>query len=697
MSARTGRDRPGFRGDLEGLRGLAVVLVLLFHASVPGVPGGYVGVDLFFVVSGFLITGLLLRELTSTGRIGLHAFFAGRARRILPAACVVLVGTAVAAWWVLPPLRARDTMIDVLASALQVANLRFIAQETDYMAAASAPSPVLHYWSLAVEEQFYVVLPLLLALTGVLAARTRRRPLPAAVWVLVVATVASFVVSLVLTASDPAVAYMSPLTRAWQFGVGGLLAAALLGRPDGAAPLSHASLAPARGRRGLRGLRRASWTLVGWAGCAAIGWSTVVCDEATAFPGLAALLPTLGTVAILAAPADVRVVPGTVGHVLTLAPVRFVGRLSFAWYLVHWPVLVLADAAWGPLGWPQRVVLTLGAGGLAWLVLRCVEAPLRHSPAVVLRPSASYSVGFTGVVLALTASLGAGSAVYGALADEDVAAADVALDEIFDPASLARTGGPVSPGLTRAALDAPPAETPCLGSLSLSATDWPDECVVGPPGGPEVVLFGDSKAFQWSGALRDIALDQGWHLTIVTKGGCTPSALPQALLEESQHCESWRDAQVARIAAHADVVILGSSAAYFLDEQAADLRLDAWRSTFDRFAEHDVPVVYLRDTPTPVFDVPSCVSGAIDDWDECAFARAEGLPPDPLLVDVALGDLPGVEAVDVSGVLCSTERCPAVLGGLLLYRDGSHLTATAAGVLRPELERALLATSALGG
>lgn len=694
MSAPTRRGRPGFRGDVEGLRALAVVLVLLFHAEVPGVLGGYVGVDVFFVISGFLITGILLRQLAESGRIALPAFFAGRARRILPAASVVLAGTALAAWLVLPPLRARDTMVDVVASALQVANLRFIAQETDYMAAAAAPSPVLHYWSLAVEEQFYLVVPLLLALVGAVAARMRRSPLPGAVALLGAGTVASFVVSSVLTSSDPALAYMSPLTRAWQFGLGGLLAAAVLRRPDDVTPFGSGVVVG----RGRLAARRVVWTLAGWAGLGVVVWSAVAYDESTPFPGTAALWPTLGTVALLAAPATVRTARGSVGQLLALRPVRAVGRLSFAWYLVHWPVLVLADAAWGPLTWPQRVVLTLGAGGVAWLVLQGVESPLRRSQVVALRPSASYSVGFTGVVLALTASLGAGSAVYAGLEGEGDASAHVRLDTIFDPAALARTGGPVTPGLTTAALDAPPWETPCLGSLGLESTDWPAECIVGPVGGREVVLFGDSKAFQWSGALRDIAIAQGWHLSIVTKGGCTPADLPQAMLEESQHCESWRDVQIDRVAARADVVIVGSSAAYFESAAAADRREQAWGSTLGRFAAAGVPVVYLRDTPTPGVDIPSCVSGALDDWAECSFPRAQALPADPLLVDVALGDVPGVEVVDVSGVVCAqADRCPAVLGGLLLYRDGSHLTATAVEALRPELERRLVETSALGG
>ena len=157
------------------------------------------------------------------------------------------------------------------------------------------------------------------------------------------------------------------------------------------------------------------------------------------------------------------------------------------------------------------------------------------------------------------------------------------------------------------------------------------------------MLFGDSKAFQWSGALRDIALAQGWRLSIVTKGGCTPADLPQVMTEESQHCESWRDAQVEQIVARADVVIVGSSAAYFKNQRAADQRTGAWERTLGRFTDAGIPVVYLRDTPTPEFDVPSCVSGSLDDWGACSFPRAEALTTDPLLVDVVLGDVPGVE------------------------------------------------------
>ncbi|WP_052366866.1 acyltransferase family protein [Paraoerskovia marina] len=662
-----------FRADVEGLRGLAVVLVLLFHAGVPGIGGGYVGVDVFFVISGFLITGMLLRELSTTGTIALGSFLAARARRILPAASAVLVATAVAAWLLLPPLRVRETMIDVVAAALQVANLRFISQETDYMTADAAPSPVLHYWSLAVEEQFYLVFPLLLLGAAFVARRAGWSPVAVAGTVVVGVSVASFLYSLVLTTADPGSAYMSPLTRAWQLGAGGIAALAL------------------HGRRG-SGVPRVRSVLV-WVGVAAVVVAAVVLDEETPFPGTAALLPTLGTVAILAAGAG-----GLVGAGILLAapPVRWVGRLSFSWYLTHWPVVVLAEAVLGDLRWPTLVVLTLVAGVLAYGLMETVENRVRRSRVVLLRPAHSYAVGVSGVLVALGAGLGLGSDVYEDLAQASGTLEGTSLSDVLTPEAAALTGGPTTPGPGEAAADAPPLEYPCLSPMSELDLTWHEECTTGPDDGLDVVLFGDSKAFQWSGAMRTIAEDHGWRLTIVTKGGCSAADIPQRFTAESVDCERWRAAQLPRIGEEADVVVVSTSTSYFFKPQAEILRDDAWDRTLDAFRSADIPVVYVRDVPVPDFDVPGCISEHVEDWSRCEFSRSASLAPDPLLLRAVLGDEPGVEGVDMSASLCPSETCQAVLGGVLMYRDASHLTWTTTGLLTGELESKLLATQAFG-
>lgn len=365
----TGPRRPAFRPDIEGLRAFAVLSVLAFHASVPALAGGFVGVDVFFVISGYLITGLLVREAVTTGRIRLGEFFARRARRLLPSAAVVLVAVAVAGAWLTVPLRRTGLENDVVAAALSVANWRFVQQQTDYLAAGQDESPLLHFWSLAVEEQFYLCWAPLLALLAVLAARAARRGRalrPAALALTALLTLGSFVLSLGWTGDSVSLAYLGTPSRVWQFGTGALLA-----------------LLPWHLLRGPRALR----LLCGWAGAAALVWCVLRYDASTPYPGYAALVPTLATAAVILSgtpgrradkAAGYRAGAG-VGRLLAMRAPGAVGRLSYTLYLWHWPVLVLAEARFGHLGWPARTALMLASVLPAAATARWVERPLRHS------------------------------------------------------------------------------------------------------------------------------------------------------------------------------------------------------------------------------------------------------------------------------------------------------------------------------
>ena len=266
----------GFRPDIEGMRAIAIVAVLLCHAGLPFFAGGYVGVDVFFVISGFLITRLLLGELEGTGRISLRRFYARRARRLLPLSAVLLAAVGVLSLLLLSPVRAVEVSGDIVSSALYSANWHFAAQSVDYFAQDIEPSPVLHLWSLAIEEQFYVVWPtLLLAVTWFW--RRRGSSIRPVLWVtLAVLLVGSFALGVKLTADQPAAAYFSTFGRAWELGLGAALA--LLGA--------------------LR-IRRFAAAALGWAGLAAIVYAAVAFDASTPFPGTAALLPTLGTALLI--------------------------------------------------------------------------------------------------------------------------------------------------------------------------------------------------------------------------------------------------------------------------------------------------------------------------------------------------------------------------------------------------------------
>src|SRR5687768_9708620 len=315
-AARGSADR--FRPDLEGLRAIAVLLVLLYHAGVAAFGGGYVGVDVFFVLSGFLITGLIVRELEATGSIGLAAFYARRARRLLPAAALALAVTVIASAILLPSLRVGDVAVDAAAAALYVSNIRFAVQATDYLQASQAPSPLLHYWSLGVEEQFYLFWPALL----LLATRLGWGSIPRLALMVGVVSAGSFVLSLVLTQVSAPWAFYSLPTRAWELGIGALIALAALrsvALPPSAAVAS------------------------GIAGVAMIVAAGTFIDTSTPFPGTAALLPTAGAGLVIVAGLGTRLpVPS---RILTVAPLRWLGRISYSLYLWHWPIIVI-PAAW---------------------------------------------------------------------------------------------------------------------------------------------------------------------------------------------------------------------------------------------------------------------------------------------------------------------------------------------------------------
>lgn len=683
------RDFPGprrsaFRPDIEGLRAFAVLSVLAFHTSVPGLAGGFTGVDVFFVISGYLITGLLVREAVTTGKIRLGEFFSRRARRLLPSAAVVLVAVAVAGAWLTVPLRRTDLENDVVAAALSVVNWRFVQQRTDYLAAGQGESPLLHFWSLAVEEQFYLCWAPLLAGLALLVARAARRgralrPLATAVTALL--TLGAFALSLHWTGDSVSLAYLGTPSRAWQFGVGALLA-----------------LLPWHLLRGPRVLR----LLCGWAGAGALVWCVLRYDASTPYPGWAALVPTLGAAAVILAGTPGRRPDGPagfgVGRLLGLRGPRAVGRLSYTLYLWHWPVLVLAEARFGTLGTPARVALTLASVLPALATARWVERPLRRSRTVSELPRRGLSLGVAAVVIPVVLALVVGTGtlrLLGPSAPVDVRGLPPGAAD--GPSLLTRTGtalkdGPVVPSPLQARASFPPdgacevaprvtSSPPCL----FGAVDSPDR----------IVLLGDSHAGQWFSPLLSLAAKRGWALQELVKQGCPLpdlSVVNPQLGRTYRECGTWRADSLARLAKGPKPrLVVVSSLNRYTDDRGLLLR--GWEKTLKPLRALGVPVVYLADTPVPGTDIPACVSGHLSDPEACAFDRDGAHRPDPLAERIAAGGLPGVRAVEVNSVLCPATgpTCPAVLDRILLYRDDAHLTDVAAVVLAPRLERLLMA------
>ncbi|MGI9123478.1 MAG: acyltransferase family protein, partial [Mycobacterium sp.] len=543
------RPRSDFRPDIEGLRAVAILTVVAFHAG--GIRGGFVGVDVFFVISGFLITRLLWNELAGTGRVNLSRFYAARARRLLPAAAAVLVATAAASVALLPPLQARSALDDGLASALYVGNYRFAITGTDYLA-HTAPSPFQHYWSLGVEEQFYLVWPALLLAVGLLA-RGRRSLVPYVV-TLAAITAISLVLSVRWTHSSPPWAFFSLPTRAWELAVGGLVAMSI--------PVWR-RLAPGFA------------AIAGFGGLALIGWASTHLDDQTPYPGTAALLPVAGTALVIAG--GCATPTRGAGRWLAIPAMTAIGRLSYSWYLWHWPVLLFAPVVMGrPLDWAGRLGAVALSFVLAMLTLRFIERPIRYSRPLRRSAGLSLAIGSAATAAAVSAAMLLPLLVHVPAGIANPAAAAVVHSETAPPedplaGALAAARkvvagsaphGPVPPDLTPS-LTAAAGDKPSV-FLDGCVRTWLEvgvpDCASGDPGGQTTVaLVGDSHAAMWQPALEPVAADQHWRLVTIAKVTCPLQDLAinsPYLGRHYSECEQWRTEAMDRLEADRPTVII---------------------------------------------------------------------------------------------------------------------------------------------
>lgn len=683
--ATPGREAAQYRTDIQGLRAVAVLLVLAYHAGVPFVPGGYVGVDVFFVISGFLITGLILREIETTGRLSLSRFYARRVRRLLPATAVVFVGVAVLTVTALPVTRWAGIAGDLVASTLYVVNWRLADRSVDYLAEGTAASPLQHFWSLAVEEQFYVIWPLLIAALAWSARQGLTRPRLTVA--LTVIAVPSFIWSVHLTAASPGEAYFVTTTRLWELAIGAFLA---LGAQQVAA------------------IPRAVQVALGWVGLSAIVLAAATYTSETPFPGAAALLPTLGTAAVLAAgagDASARL------RLLDWSPMQILGTLSYSLYLWHWPLLVVAAAVWGRADGSLRLLTAVAVVGLsfvpAWLTHRFVEAPLHRSASF----TTPWRAGVAGLVC-MAVGLGSAAGLHlarGAALDVPVArhqeprgAAALGDDPRHGSAgAVVDTASPLLPAPAAAAVDI--ADVYPDGCHQGTASDEPLSCVYGDTESSTVIaLVGDSHAAQWQPALREIAEQNGWRLETYTKSGCFFGATPVWLdLEDRPYssCNGWHDNVIDRLAsATPDVVLTSVSGSYRavaegrpMSRPAADASLaDGLARTWRALGKSGATVIVLVDTPFFGIDVPECVAENPDNLSACAVPRSEALSASAApLQATALEQTPRVQVIDLNDYICPKERCAAVVGNVLVMRDSHHLTATYVRSLAPRLAEAL--------
>ena len=697
--------RHGFRTDIQGLRAISVGAVLLYHAGLPFVPGGFIGVDVFFVISGFLITRLLLNSLeiraglsdsrsasvgpheTPFARLDFTGFYARRARRILPAATTVTVLTVIAALIVVPPLRLESILRDALFAALYVPNLHFAAEGTDYLA-GSEPSPFQHFWSLGVEEQFYFVWPLLLVALVALARRrsgphrgaapgahppsTASDPRVRLLALVSAVTAISFIGCLAVTEVSTPWAFFGTPFRAWELTLGAMVACVATLRVRIPVPVSVAG---------------------GWLGLAAIVAAALLFTTDTPYPGAPTLLPVLGAAALLWFGTQEPHRFG-VGRLLSIRPLQFVGLISYSLYLVHWPLIVLTQEAVGaanllPL-W-ATVCLAAAAIPLAWLLHRLVERPIlarklrdrRHGRRTVAA-TAVLTLGLAGALVGGTVAVGAVPLHSGRSAES----APLALDPIatsFVPENL-------QPSLAAATADTGAIyQNGCQQNIVRAAVII---CEYGAADADFTIsLFGDSHAGRWFSALDVIATERGVRLVTFTKSRCRSEESDVLWTRTDEpSCAVWRADAVAELTANPpDLIVLTNHIGPMpgRDQQILEGR---WRDVTAQSIARLPPasaVVIIADTPQFAASPVDCLSGNLDSAQNCATPRADALNAAVTSAQKAAAADAGAGFVDLGNYLCGPTSCPAIIGDTLVYSDDHHLTASISEKLARPLDEAL--------
>ena len=673
---------PRRRRDIQGLRALAVTLVVVFHLVPAALPGGYIGVDVFFVISGFLITGHLLREVDRTGRVRVLAFWGRRVRRLLPAAFLVLLVSAALTALCMPAAVREQNFLEIAFAGIYGLNWLLAGNSVDYLAADNQPSLVQHYWSLSVEEQFYIAWPLLIVLVLWLCAKLPLAARKAAIaWALVVVFGVSLAYSVIETARSQPSAYFVTTTRAWEFAAGALLV-----------------FAPQ--------LRLAPWlrAALAWIAGAAVLASAVLLTGASPFPGWIAIVPVCGAAALIwLGDSTVSWSPQRLSHAV---PVQFIGDTSYAIYLWHWPLIVVMTAQLGRApGWIWGVGIALVTVLLAFLTKRYVEDPVIRAPGALQRTGVTFAGMAIGIALVLAASVtpvlvqqGAARAQATSIDDRTADTAGcfgayAVLNECADPFVV-----PADLDVAYAAADSyqnwmreqPECEDSPVGALSQTVCESPG-------GGTGVVLIGDSHAKQYVRPMLEIAERQDWNFRMIALTGCSGLEPPEVWNrnEKQLACLGWgeqlhqdllTDPSVTTVIVTANTMVQPEFEA-FASERLRD------------YIAAGKQVVVIRDAPglaragmdvvpdTPM-TAPECVESAGPlAADPCGW---QPLAANDWLMHAA--QQAGAEVVDPRQLVCSADgTCHAIIGGVVVYFDDDHLSQTFLRTMTPWLEDQLVA------
>jgi peptidoglycan/LPS O-acetylase OafA/YrhL len=650
--------RLGYRGDIEGLRAVAILLVIAAHAGIPWLRGGFVGVDVFFVLSGYLITALLVQEVERDGRIRFAAFYARRLSRLLPALLFMVCVVGLLAAVLLPPGAQTPDTLGAASASFWASNLFFAYSHVDYFGRDAGTNLFLHTWSLGVEEQFYLVWPALIALLLLVPGRKLRMNVQRLKIAMSLIAVLSFAACAAWTYSSQRLAFYLMPSRAWEFALGALTLLHF-GTPDPDRMLS------VRRQSNGRTLR-----LAGILGACCIFAAAVAFNSRQPYPGLRALLPAIGTALVLAAGA---VGASGISRLLAGPPMQAIGRVSYSWYLWHWPVLLLGSAlVIQPVGPIYRLGFVAVSLALATFSYFVVEAPIRRSETWMTRPGRAILAALVLMVLVNALCLRWWHAT-----------------EVWANAPEQRRYADAH------------ADAPIIYLVSMDCGDWVlnakvHVCAFGPRNAPHTaVLMGDSLAGQWFPAVAAAFNKPGWRLFVLTKSACPMVDFPvfyERIGREYTECAIWRARALKYLSGvKPDIVILSSFPSSGFDERQW---VDGTVDVLGKISADVKHVFLLRATPRLPFDGPDCL--AARHWRPSLLDLAKGCraPADSRQNDKvyawltqAAGRFGNVTTMDLNDLVCPEGTCVAERQGRIVFRDNQHMTASFARSLGPDFAR----------
>ncbi|MFK4853265.1 acyltransferase family protein [Microbacterium sp. ZW T6_19] len=688
-----------FLPEVQALRAAAVLLVVVYHLWPGRLPGGFVGVDVFFVISGFLITLHLLGSLLESGRVRLLRFWANRIWRLLPASLVVLAVCWVFTVMSTPLTTASNALKQIGAASAYVVNWVLAFDSVDYLARDNVPTIVQHYWSLSVEEQFYVLWPLLLTaivacagfvLTGRRREIDRDRRANWLLAVILILAISSFAYSILTTHFIPARAYFDTFTRAWEFAAGGLLAVVVTRFPAAvqslrAHPLVAAAAVP---------------QIVGFI---LIGASGLLMSSSTPFPSGWAGIPVLGTVLVMLGGAPrAGWFTGTVGW----RPVQFIGDISYSLYLWHWPLIIgFSIVASRRHSIVEGIGLLVAAFVLAWLTKILIEDPVRRRGRRTVAVWPAFLVAVVGAAVLIAAS----TTVVQARAAQAEAVAQQQLEQIVDETGCTGANATLGTSECETPFALTPGANPVHAEKDLDpgwCLTWFDQewlsCDFGDAGGEAgtVAIVGDSHAAALTNPFGDYLADKGWRLETFTRFGCpglsqSSIGLRAQTPETEQACADWSQRVLDELTTRDDidmVVFTSFESAYAQPEApgAAQLTSGSIERTLGAVADSGKRVVLMRDfAATGGVDIPTCVASTKRPDVDCSMPVESAYPPGPF--DQAIADLGDrISVVSPQPSSCDAERCYGVVGDVVVYADDNHVSETFARSLMPYLGPALI-------